>query len=93
AKLGDPVEITGTSSPQNLGNGVTVWTSTWDEWLVDSATGAVLTQVPSPTTDAGTDPTTDPNAAPDGTKGTPQPVPAVTTTPDAADVQQASYGR
>jgi len=41
--LGDVVEITGTSVPQNLGNGVTVWTETWDEWLAQSATGVVQT--------------------------------------------------
>jgi lipoprotein-anchoring transpeptidase ErfK/SrfK len=38
--LGDVVEITGTSVPQNLGNGVTVWTEAWSQWLANSATGA-----------------------------------------------------
>ena len=44
ANLGDVVEITGTPVPQNLGNGVTVWQNTWDEWLVDSKAGSVATQ-------------------------------------------------
>lgn len=50
AKIGDPVEVTGTDNPQNLGNGVTVWTTTWDEWLKDSATGPVTTSVPGSAT-------------------------------------------
>lgn len=44
AQIGDPVEIRGTSVPQNLGNGITVWTQTWEDWLKDSALGAVQTQ-------------------------------------------------
>jgi lipoprotein-anchoring transpeptidase ErfK/SrfK len=44
--LGDVVEITGTSIPQNLGNGITVWTQTWEEWLAGSKAGAVLTVPP-----------------------------------------------
>jgi lipoprotein-anchoring transpeptidase ErfK/SrfK len=40
SSLGDVVEITGTSVPQNLGNGVTVWTEAWSQWLANSATGA-----------------------------------------------------
>jgi len=44
------VEVTGTDNPQNLGNGVTVWTTTWDEWLKDSATGPVTTSVPGSAT-------------------------------------------
>ena len=85
AKLGDPVEITGTSVPQTLGNGVTVWTSTWDEWLADSATGAVTTQVPEPTTVPGSTPEAVTEAP------GPDPVPAVTG--DTPVAQQASYGR
>jgi hypothetical protein len=41
--VGDVVEVTGTSNPQNLGNGITVWTETWDEWLADSKAGPVRT--------------------------------------------------
>lgn len=41
--VGDVVEVTGTSNPQNLGNGITVWNEDWDSWLADSATGAVTT--------------------------------------------------
>ncbi len=85
AMIGDPVEITGTSVPQNLGNGVTVWTSTWDEWLADSATGAVTTQTP--------DPTTDPGSTPEAVTEAPGPDPVPAVTGDAPAVQQASYGR
>lgn len=43
SSLGDVVEITGTGVPQNLGNGITVWTESWSQWLADSATGPVWT--------------------------------------------------
>lgn len=43
SSLGDVVEITGTGVPQNLGNGVTVWTESWSQWLANSATGPVWT--------------------------------------------------
>lgn len=43
SSLGDVVEITGTSVPQNLGNGITVWTESWSQWLANSATGAQWT--------------------------------------------------
>jgi lipoprotein-anchoring transpeptidase ErfK/SrfK len=45
--LGDVVEITGTGVPQNLGNGVTVWTESWSQWLANSATGPVWTTADS----------------------------------------------
>ncbi len=41
--VGDVVEVTGTSAVQNLGNGITVWNERWRDWLVDSATGPVMT--------------------------------------------------
>lgn len=41
--VGDVVEVTGTSRPQNLGNGITVWNEAWDTWLAASETGAVTT--------------------------------------------------
>lgn len=41
--VGDVVEVTGTSNPQNLGNGITVWNEDWQEWLDDSETGPVMT--------------------------------------------------
>lgn len=50
--VGDVVVVTGTDNPQNLGNGITVWNETWDEWLADSATGAVSTVATAPTPDA-----------------------------------------
>jgi len=43
SNVGDVVEISGTPSTQDLGNGITVWMNTWDQWLADSATGAVTT--------------------------------------------------
>jgi lipoprotein-anchoring transpeptidase ErfK/SrfK len=43
SNLGDVVEITGTGVPQNLGNGITVWTESWSQWLAHSATGPVWT--------------------------------------------------
>ena len=74
--IGDVVKITGTSNPQNLGNGITVWTQTWDEWLAGSQTGAVMsvatapaTVPPAPTTDPTTEPST-PAAAGSGVSQT-----------------------
>ncbi len=77
--VGDVVEVTGTDNPQNLGNGITVWNETWDEWLAGSKAGAVTTSVAgSPVSDAGTVPDvagpTDPG-------------------PDAGAVTQTSYAR
>lgn len=48
SNVGDVVEVTGTSNPQNLGNGITVWNEDWDAWLADSATGAVTTTAAAP---------------------------------------------
>lgn len=63
--VGDVVVVTGTDNPQNLGNGITVWNETWDEWLANSATGAVstvpLVQTPTPATPAT--PTPDPSSS------------------------------
>jgi lipoprotein-anchoring transpeptidase ErfK/SrfK len=53
--LGDVVEITGTTVPQNLGNGITVWTEPWPDWLKGSQAGPVLT-VPLPASTAPTSP-------------------------------------
>jgi hypothetical protein len=71
---GDPVEITGTPIPQNLGNGITVWTEPWDKWLEGSKIGAVRTVppigVPAVTDPLATTPTvpgttpTDPGTTP-----------------------------
>jgi lipoprotein-anchoring transpeptidase ErfK/SrfK len=103
--VGDVVEITGTSSPQNLGNGITVWTQTWDEWLADSKAGPVRT-LPSVEVPAapGTSPAIpgDPGSTlplsggytPGASSG--QPVPAVPSAPVSSDpllTQQTSFGR
>ena len=43
--LGDVVEVVGTGVPQNLGNGITVWNEPWEEWLLKSSAGPVVTTV------------------------------------------------
>ena len=43
SNVGDVVEISGTPLTQDLGNGITVWMNTWDQWLADSAIGPVTT--------------------------------------------------
>jgi lipoprotein-anchoring transpeptidase ErfK/SrfK len=48
SRVGDVVEITGTPLAQNLGNGITVWTETWDEWLAESKAGPVMTVLLEP---------------------------------------------
>jgi lipoprotein-anchoring transpeptidase ErfK/SrfK len=79
SNVGDVVEVTGTATPQNLGNGITVWNEDWDTWLQGSQTGTVMTEaapnVPETPSEAPSSP------APDS--------PADTST----GVQQASYGR
>jgi lipoprotein-anchoring transpeptidase ErfK/SrfK len=93
---GDPVEITGTPIPQNLGNGITVWTEPWDKWLEGSKIGAVRTVppigVPAVTdplattpTDPGTTPT-DPGL-PSGT------TPSAPASSSPVVTQQTSFGR
>jgi lipoprotein-anchoring transpeptidase ErfK/SrfK len=75
SRPGDVVEITGTSSAQNLGNGITVWTESWDDWLKGSKVGAVPTTatVPDAATAAPTLPEpvnpTDPAADPAASAG------------------------
>lgn len=71
--VGDVVEVTGTSNPQNLGNGITVWNETWDEWLANSRAGAVMTVVAGAPTVDPADPTisgTDDSTTDDSTTGT-----------------------
>jgi len=41
--VGDVVEVTGTPRDQDLGNGITIWNESWDQWLAGSATGPVWT--------------------------------------------------
>lgn len=76
--VGDVVEVTGTSNPQNLGNGITVWNETWDEWLAGSKNGTVTTVAAgSPIPDPGT------VTIPDGTS----------TAADATTATQTSFRR
>ena len=75
--VGDIVEVTGTSNPQSLGNGITVWNESWDEWLANSRNGVVTTSV-------GTAPVPDPaTTVPDVTSWT----------TDTSTVTQAAYRR
>lgn len=87
SNIGDVVEVTGTSNPQNLGNGITVWNEDWDEWLAESQTGAVMT-VAAPAAPADTA-TTPADAPQDGADGANDPAGS----PEAQPVAQASYGR
>lgn len=68
SSVGDVVEIVGTAVPQNLGNGITVWTESWEDWLARSAAGPVITTVPSATPTAtptaGAEPPADTPAQP-----------------------------
>ena len=56
--LGDVVEVVGTDRPQDLGNGITVWTESWEDWLARSSAGPVITtaEAPAPADTAGADP-------------------------------------
>lgn len=78
--VGDVVEVTGTSNPQNLGNGITVWNETWDEWLANSRTGTVTTVA------AGA-------SVPDPADPTLPPVPDTTGIGTAGAVTQTTYRR
>ena len=87
SNIGDVVEVTGTSNPQNLGNGITVWNEGWKEWLADSTGGPVMT-VAAP-------------AAPQGDATVPADTPQegaeapsdAAATPEGQQAAQASYGR
>lgn len=76
--VGDVVVVTGTSNPQNLGNGITVWNEDWAQWLSNSKTGAVTTSVLAVAADVPSPYSTD----------TSEP-----TDPSASTVAQASYRR
>ena len=43
ARPGDIVIVTNTGRPTTLGNGITVWNETWDQWLAASTVGAQTT--------------------------------------------------
>jgi lipoprotein-anchoring transpeptidase ErfK/SrfK len=85
--VGDVVEVTGTSNPQNLGNGITVWNERWKQWLADSAAGPVTTvAAPSAPEADATSPAGGPQDAPDGPTD-------ATAAPEDPSVAQAAYGR
>ena len=85
AKVGDVVEVTGTSNEQNLGNGITVWSETWDEWLEGSKNGPVETVGPEA---IAPEPSSTDTAAPDGT--TPGLAPEATAPSTPIDAPSAS---
>lgn len=62
--VGDVVEVVGTSVPQNLGNGITVWTESWEDWLARSAAGPVITTTEAATATEPADTVADPAADP-----------------------------
>lgn len=45
SRVGDVVEVRGTSRDQDDGNGITVWNVPWDQWLKKSEAGPVFTTV------------------------------------------------
>ena len=86
---GDVVEITGTSVPQNLGNGITVWTESWDDWLTGSKAGAVRTTAappPAPSTDA-----TAPDATTPDSPAPASPTPSPAASAPASGTTQTAY--
>lgn len=87
SSVGDVVEVTGTSNPQNLGNGITVWNEGWKQWLSDSASGPVMTVAAPVTPDA------DASTAPDGPQGDADGPADDAAAPEAQQVAEASYGR
>lgn len=54
--VGDVVEVTGTPRTQDLGNGITIWNESWQEWLAKSALGPVLTTPGQGSASAATEP-------------------------------------
>jgi len=92
SSIGDVVEVTGTDNPQNLGNGITVWNETWDEWLAGSKTGTVTTSVPGA---VAPDPTTIPDTTtvPDTTVVPADPSTAPSAGASTGPVTQTSFGR
>lgn len=86
--VGDVVEVSGTPRQQNLGNGITIWNESWDEWLARSATGPVMTQGLQSASQSS--PSADPNPAdqanPSPTASLPIPLPTQLQTPSATAV-------
>jgi lipoprotein-anchoring transpeptidase ErfK/SrfK len=87
SNVGDVVEVTGTSNPQNLGNGITVWNEDWKQWLVDSTGGPVMTiSAPAAPEGDATMPSQEPQEGPQDATDV---APAV----EGQSATQASYGR
>ena len=79
--VGDVVEVTGTSNKQNLGNGITVWTESWPDWLSRSSAGRVVTTPTKPRSESGGS-----SASPDSAS----PSPTVTAAPSVGPSATAS---
>jgi len=73
--VGDVVEVTGTPREQNLGNGITIWNESWDEWIAGSASGAVWTTAADGSQPAASRPST---PTPDSSTPTIEPSQAAT---------------
>lgn len=87
SRVGDVVEVTGTSNPQNLGNGITVWNEGWKQWLADSTGGPVMTMVAPPV------PADAASTSPDGPQGDADGSTDGSAVPVDQQVAQAAYGR
>jgi lipoprotein-anchoring transpeptidase ErfK/SrfK len=73
--VGDVVEVTGTSRPQNLGNGITIWNEGWQDWLAASASGAVWTNAGEGAATAVADPSVS-SSTPTASDALPIPIPS-----------------
>jgi lipoprotein-anchoring transpeptidase ErfK/SrfK len=87
SNIGDVVEVTGTGSTQNLGNGITVWNEDWQQWLADSTRGSVMT-VAAP---AGVQ--ADATVPADGPQGASEDATDGPAAPEGQQAAQAAYGR
>lgn len=89
--VGDVVEVTGTPREQNLGNGITIWNESWDQWLAGSASGPVWT-----TAAAGSQPSeaaSSSSGSPSPTASlAPQPIPLPSTLQTPVVIPSASSG-
>lgn len=85
--VGDVVEVSGTPRQQDLGNGITVWNETWDQWLANSATGAVWTTGPDGTTPSGSP---SPSRASATSEASPNPLPTYAQLPERGSSASAS---
>jgi lipoprotein-anchoring transpeptidase ErfK/SrfK len=79
--VGDVVEVTGTPRQQDLGNGITIWNETWEQWLGSSATGPVWTSSDAASQQGGTSGSS--SASPTAPEPSLNPLPSYAQLPDA----------